>query len=237
MKIRIGVGITRVHKINEQLKSEWQKTEPLMQDTDEFEFIFCPHIDNEYGERKGVAKSKNFCLRFLINNNCQHIFLFDDDAYPRHPDWYKVFIDSAKAMGQHHLSYIPNKGHLMGKLSDKTKGLLFGELVKYDYAWGCMMYFTRHCIETAGGYNEDFEVYGYEHCELSCRIHNMGLTAFPYLTIKDVTKYIYSCNFEGFPEGLEPETHSLDGLNMKPILYKNEQLFRKMYKSDKKISL
>jgi hypothetical protein len=233
MSQKIGLGITKFEGIDTSIVNKF--TEFHMNSEDPL-FMINLHIDTKEN-RKGVAKSKNINIRELMDWEADHIFLFDSDCWPISPDWYLKFIETAKATRQEHLSYIPNRGNYMGNLSQEVKGQEFGDLLVYPYGWGCMQYYTKECIEIAGGYNEAFEVYGYEHLEFSMRIHNMGLTSYPYLTIKDVTKYIYSCDFEGFPEGLKPENHSLDGLDMKPILAHNFALFEKMSKNDKKIAL
>jgi hypothetical protein len=55
-----------------------------------------------------------------------------------------------------------------------------------------MLFFTRHCINTAGGFDERFQGWGYEHAELSRRIYNMDLTPAPYLDIRDSKGLFYS---------------------------------------------
>lgn len=233
--MKIGIGITSVNGIRGDVFKYGVKMHEENNLNDSFEYSV--HFDNP-NNRKGIAKSKNYCLRELMALGCDHIFLFDDDTWPIGHDWYNKFIVSAFLNNQHHLSYLPERGNYMGQLSNIVRPREFGEgLLIYPYSWGCMLYFDRHCIETCGGYNEEFEIYGYEHCELSMRIYNMGQCDNPYMTIENVWDYIYACDFEGFPKGLEPKNHSLDGIQVQKYLDKNEQLFKKMYKSDKKIPL
>lgn len=234
--MKIGIGLTCIEGVRTKLL-KWTNTTIDFKFGQRIELVYVQNVDH-FENRIGIAKAKNNCLRRLIEQHCDHFFLFDDDTFPMRSDWHLKFIEAAQKNKQHHLSYLPEKGNYMGKLSNIAKAMPFGDgLLIYPYSWGNMLYFDNYCIETAGGYNEDFEIYGYEHCELSMRIYNMGLTAAPYMTIENVRDYIYACDYEGFPKWLEPENHSLDGLDMAPILEKNRKLFEKMYKSDKKIEL
>ena len=223
---RIGVGITAMHNVRDALFQHTMRkhTENNPQDN----IVYSIHYDNALN-RKGIAKSKNECLRELIKAEVDHIFLFDDDCFPIHPDWYKEFIAAAQIMNQHHLMYIPGKTHNRDGSGKGVQGAHFGDLIQYTHSWGCMLYFTKECIEKAGGYNEEFEIYGYEHAELSCRIHNMGLTSFPFMTIQNVTKFIYSVDYEGSPPGVENDgTSSMTGLDAKAIVNRNSILYQKM---------
>jgi len=56
-----------------------------------------------FKERVGIAKSKNKCLELL--EDCDHIFLYDDDFYPVKKGWEKIYINTAKLIGCHHLCF------------------------------------------------------------------------------------------------------------------------------------
>lgn len=53
--------------------------------------------------RNGIAKSKNKCLELL--EDCEHIFLFDDDFYPTKRNWDKHYIRASQLSGSKHLSF------------------------------------------------------------------------------------------------------------------------------------
>src|SRR5690606_30128745 len=48
---------------------------------------------------KGIAASKNACLVAL--EGCDHIFLFDDDTWPKVDEWWVPYVDSPEP----HLMY------------------------------------------------------------------------------------------------------------------------------------
>lgn len=50
-------------------------------------------------ENVGIPKAKNKCLE--LAQDCEHIFLFDDDIYPIVDNWHVSYIESPEA----HLSY------------------------------------------------------------------------------------------------------------------------------------
>lgn len=137
----------------------------------------CPYIgaDFTFNERAGISKVKNKCLELAYNTGCQNIFLFDDDTFPIKQGWHEAYINS----GAHHLSYSFSKPI---RQDDKFK--------YHHYPNGCMLYFTRKCIDTVGGFDTQFSN-KYEHTELSRRIYNAGLTAHPAMDIIGSSEYIY----------------------------------------------
>ena len=56
-------------------------------------------------QQLGVSKSKNLILDNLLNKNCTHIFLIEDDNLIIHPDVFEVYINTANYYGVHHLAY------------------------------------------------------------------------------------------------------------------------------------
>lgn len=122
------------------------------------------HSDTEY---KGVGYSKNRCLNFL--SDCDYQFLFDDDCMPIKPKWELDYIYS----GLHHAAYTFDRQILSQQPN----------YIEYEKPNGCMMFFTKVCIQKVGGWDLDFKGYGYEHVNLSDRIYNNGLTPARYLDI------------------------------------------------------
>jgi len=231
--MKIGVGVTFIKGIREQFYKNWfwKMEAGLLGDADFTNVVTIDDPEN----RKGVAHQKNECLRNL--KDCDHIFLFDDDTWPIHPDWYKVFIDAAAEAGQEHLMYIAPFTHSRGENPKPTDCIPFKNLLKYEISHGCMLYFTKKCIEVAGGFDERFKIYGYEHSELSRRIYNIGLTSAPFLTIPDVQKYIHACDFDGYSDGTKEQGNSTDGLDLTETLRQNSRLYIQLQHSKTKIPL
>lgn len=135
-------------------------------------FDCCPnvpiyrHNDINY---KGVVYSKNRCLQVLYDNGFDYFFLFDDDCLISNPKFYEPYINS----GLEHAAYTFNRQ--LKTVNDK-----YAEYIDPN---GCMLFFTRNCIEKSGGWDTAFKGYGYEHSELSSRIYNLGLTPARFIDI------------------------------------------------------
>lgn len=114
---------------------------------------------------KGIAQAKNDCLRNL--ENCSDIFLFDDDIYPVIKDWHIPYIES----GVKHLSYTFGR-EILG---------FTGNCKVLAKPCGCMLYIHRDCLDAVGGFDEEYTMYSGEHEDFSRRVHNAGLTPFPYM--------------------------------------------------------
>jgi len=139
-------------------------TEPLAEATYRFD------------QNVGIATAKNKCFELL--DDCDHIFLFDDDCYPKVKGWELPYIESPEP----HLMYI-FEDLISGQLKDTKKLYDDGDLLAYDHARGCMLYFDRKCLDVAGGMDTEYRKWGYEHADLSNRIFNLGLTKFRFMDV------------------------------------------------------
>jgi len=126
--------------------------------------------------QKGIAKAKNMCLALL--DDCEHIFLFDDDTYPEFDNWFLPYTNS----GEPHLSFTFGR-----KILKQSNGL-----TEYELPCGCMLYINRKCLNIVGGFDTDFEGYSYEHVNYSQRVYNCGLTSAKYLDVAGSDKLIHS---------------------------------------------
>ena len=169
--MRIGIGCTTYNrpamlaKFYEQIKelSSYEVDLYIAEDTDE--------------DRRGVAYRKNECLRAL--QHCDHIFLFDDDAYPIKRGWEDFFIKSGN-------------GHLLFLSAYHNKIATFNDVEIYADCGGVFMYMTKEVVEKVGAFNESFTPYAFEHAEYTQRIHKTGLQRYPYSCLKGTSEYLYS---------------------------------------------
>lgn len=125
---------------------------------------------------EGIAKAKNKCLAMC--DGFDFVFLLDDDIFSLDKSWTDEYINS----GLEHAMYIFDR-----ELQERTQ-----KYFSYELPRGCMLFLTRKVIDTAGGMDEDFAVWGYEHAEYSRRIFNMGLTPAPFIDIPNVIDLFYS---------------------------------------------
>ena len=137
----------------------------------------------------GIAKAKNQCLAQL--DDCDRIFLFDDDIFPRWINWYLPYINS----GIDHLSFTFDKLHHGGTNGNRKLIKSENGLNVYQNPCGCMLYINRKCLDTVGGFDERFIGWGYEHVNLSQRIFNAGLTPYPFMDVKNSLSLLHSMDY------------------------------------------
>lgn len=180
----IGIGITSHNrcKMAEYSISMWKEFLPTganLAIVDDGSTIPLKSANYRFEERQGISIAKNKCLELLENND--HIFLVDDDIYPLDPNWATWYTHS----NLQHACYIFDRKLLWTEPDYKA----------YELPRGCLLYFTKHCVEIAGGFDTNF-TNQYEHAELSRRIFNMKLTPSAYIDIPHSKGLFYSYDEE-----------------------------------------
>jgi glycosyltransferase involved in cell wall biosynthesis len=137
--------------------------------------------------RRGISGSKNVCLSFLTE--CDNVFLFDDDCYPKLPNWDVPFIKLKDSFG--HLSLIRQLGD--AKMEKKSGYNVF------QLSQGMCLFFTRKCLDSIKGYDEKFGYYGYEHSDISNRAKIAGFCGdenTAYICPSEAENYLYSLDID-----------------------------------------
>ncbi len=147
-----------------------------------------PEATYRFTKNVGIAAAKNKCFELL--DDCEHIFLFDDDAYPLCEGWYLPYIESKEP----HLMYIFPDFSTSVKLNDTSLLYQNDEIKAYSHPRGVMCYFKRICLDKVGGMDAVFGKWGWEHPDLSNRIYNAGLTSYKYMDVVGSEKLIYSAD-------------------------------------------
>ena len=136
----------------------------------------------------GIVASKKRSLEALIDAGCEHLFLWDDDAYPISDNWHVPYVESPEP----HLAY--QFLDLAGAQKLKDMAVLYRDEqhIAYTGQRGVMLYYHRSAIERVGGFDP---VYGrgmYEHPDLALRIHNAGLSTWAFADVTRSETLIYS---------------------------------------------
>lgn len=136
----------------------------------------------------GIVASKNASLTALMDAGCEHLFLWDDDAWPVADGWHLPYIESPEP----HLAY--QFLDLAGprKLNDLAVLYSDDKHVAYTGQRGVMLYYHRSAIERVGGFDWIYGRGMYEHSDLALRIHNAGLTTWAYADVTGSDKLIHS---------------------------------------------
>ncbi|HCU2333896.1 TPA: glycosyltransferase family 2 protein [Klebsiella aerogenes] len=136
----------------------------------------------------GIVASKNASLSALMDAGCEHLFLWDDDAWPIADGWHLPYIESPEP----HLAYQFLDLAGRNKLNDIAVLFRDDKHIAYTGQRGVMLYYHRSAVEKVGGFDP---VYGrgmYEHSDLALRIHNAGLTTWAYADVVGSEKLIHS---------------------------------------------
>jgi hypothetical protein len=183
----IGVAIT-THDRPDTLKralDAWKKYLPsnaILVVVDDASKIKVTNATYRFDKPVGVAIAKNKCIEILMKSGVQHLFLFDDDCWPKVSDWWKPYVNGKEP----HYSHTFN---LIEIYRDKN-------IVATHAVGGTMLYYKRDVIEDVGGMRTCFGTWGCEHVNLSDRIFNRGWTTFRYQDIPDAYdgKIFYECD-------------------------------------------
>lgn len=143
-------------------------------------------IRNE--KNSGIAVTKNKGIEALMDAGCEHLFLFDDDAFPLVEEWWKPYVDSPEP----HLMYMFEDLSGPNKLRDVKVLYDDGEHRAFTGPRGVMLYAHRSVIDKVGGMDLIYGRWGYEHGDWSNRIHHAGLTTWRYADVIGSDKLIYS---------------------------------------------
>ena len=175
---KIGIGISRTPDRDLVDVSKWHKLMPNNSTL---------VVENDINFT-GVAATKNRLLAQL--DDCDHIFLFDDDTYPIAPGWWKPYVESKEP----HLVY---QFKLPGKPKSDMRELYRDEdIVAYSHTRGAMLYIERRVLDVVGGMDTRYNN-GYEHPDWTNRIHNAGLTTLRAMDVPGSDKLLYCLDQDG----------------------------------------
>ncbi|MDY0886293.1 glycosyltransferase family 2 protein [Kosakonia sp. CFBP8986] len=136
----------------------------------------------------GIVASKNASLTALMDAGCEHIFLWDDDAWPIADGWWLPYIESPEP----HLAYQFLDLAGARKLNDIAVLYRDDQHIAYTGQRGVMLYYHRSAIERVGGFDPIYGRGMYEHSDLALRIHNAGLTSWAFADVVGSEKLIHS---------------------------------------------
>lgn len=135
----------------------------------------------------GIARASNRCLELLMAAGCDHLFIFDDDAWPIDDNWWEPYVEGHEP----HAMAIFDKPD--GAVKSQVEVLYEDETYKaYHSTRGYMLYVERRVVETVGGMDPRFGKWGWEHMSWSDRIHSAGFTTARYMDVKGSERLIYS---------------------------------------------
>lgn len=124
-----------------------------------------PLTQYRYSEKRlGIAGAKNYCLHLL--QDCEQVFLLDDDAWPSQADWPSLWLLPVLAHGVGHSLWNMQFSHM---IRTECIGSGLTQLDVWNHCCGLALHFTRACLNALGGFDPRAGLYGYEHAQMSVR--------------------------------------------------------------------
>lgn len=155
----------------------------------------CTHalVDIYYRNVKedvGVGYCKNVALKYLMQCNCDHLFLIEDDIDIKDDNVFKVYIDTAKAYKLQHLNFCMawdsiTKKYLYPAYSINNKNNV--KISIFNRLCGDFEYFTKEVIQQVGLFDAKHYINALEHAEHTYRIAIDGYTT-PFYAFADIYK-------------------------------------------------
>lgn len=159
---RIGIGIITCNR--EHFFKELIETIPdvdtivVVNDGKPYNNEVYPSKINEVIQHKrklGIGKTKNDALRYLTNDNCEHIFVFEDDVALEDPLAIEKYIEASKASGVLHFNYAYHgKWNKDSANFPKPKKIINYKnnvnIALHDMLTGALSYFRKNVLEDVG---------------------------------------------------------------------------------------
>lgn len=175
--MKIGIGVTTMGKRPIKKAAYASGLRPGTDD------VLLIEVDTN---RNGPAMAKNDTMWKLYNMGCTHMFLFDDDCYPRMGGWADYIITHAR---RNHLEYVGLPESFKSNFVKHADG----ELTFWDGMLGCFLFQTRSMMETVGYYNTAYRRYGFEDSGRNDRMRRaMGYPFGQQPSLLRIPSYIHS---------------------------------------------
>lgn len=191
MKIAISITTHNRHDVFKETLSNIIKFLPAnatLTIIDDASDIPVKEASFRFETQQGIAKAKN--KAFELMGDVDYYFMFDDDCYPKIVDWHLPYINSGL---NHAMMIFPTLSN--GTQTGNRILKRVGNLNYYEHPAGCMLFYTRKCLEMSGGMDEWYGIWGHEHADLSLRIFNNGLTPHPYIDVSHSLKLFHSHDY------------------------------------------
>lgn len=137
------------------------------------------------GHNQGVAKSKNKALKDLMDNECDHIFLIEDDMLIKDPTIFEKYIEASKVSGIQHFMFgyhgPANKGGVSGGVATPRLIVNYNDSVSIAlnrHCVGAFCYYSNESLKRCGYIDETFRN-AFDHVSHSYHLALRGFST-PY---------------------------------------------------------
>jgi GT2 family glycosyltransferase len=231
---RIGIGIitcNRKHFFEKLINSIPEVDEVVVvNDGKPYDNSTYPNKISEiiqHKNNKGISKTKNDALRFLMNHNCDHLFLLEDDIALNDQAIIEKYIKASRVSGILHFNYAYHGFLNRGKNGEPNprKIVVYPEDVKitlHKNVTGALSYYRRDVIAKVGLMDEKYKNV-IEHVDHTFQIIKHGFHP-PFRWFADIE--------ESYSMVLELDINLKESMNAKSILPLNlrTRIFEEYFK-------
>lgn len=157
------------------------------------------HMSVRARRNRGVCANKNRLLAKL--DDCDYIFVLEDDIIIRSPRWIEWYIRTSLESGYEHFSYM-NK---LGRGKKHRKAYKTTHVMKSHGTTGHLAFLTKNVIARCGGYNTKYRGHGFGHLEYSKRINWAFRYGEVFLDSQEGNLCIESPRTKSVSKGNDPE--------------------------------
>jgi len=144
----------------------------------------------------GVGKSKNKAFKYLLNKDCDHIFLIEDDIIIKNVNVFNAYIEARNVTGIQHFNFGyhgPANKEGVSRGVPKPRFVVDYGKVKIAInanSVGAFCYYTKEVLEKVGLIDEEY-TNAFEHVDHDYRIFKAGYYT-PYWNFADLAN---SCDY------------------------------------------
>lgn len=138
----------------------------------------------------GVGKTKNKAFKYLLDQNCDHIFIIEDDIIIKDKEVFEKYIEARNITGIQHFNFgyhgPANKNNVSGGKPSPRFIVDYGkvQIAINPASVGAFCYYTREVLEKVGLIDEQF-LNAFDHVEHDYRIYKAGYST-PYWNWPDL---------------------------------------------------
>lgn len=198
---KIGIGIVTCNRPNFFLKCIQSMPKnyiiAVVNDGADFEDIekLQSQIQFHYVHNKtnlGVGKSKNILFKYLLNQDCDHIFIVEDDIFIKDQNVFDRYIEARKITGIQHFNFgyhgPANRGNISKGTPQPKYVIDYGDvkIAINAHSVGAFCYYTKEVLKKVGLIDEEY-CNAFEHVDHDYRIAKAGYCS-PYWNWPDLAE-------------------------------------------------
>lgn len=180
----------------------------------------------------GVGKSKNILFRYLLDSDCDHIFIIEDDIVIKDPKVFDKYIEASKKSGLEHFLFgyhgPANRG---GVSKGKPSPRFIVDYKDIQIAFnancvGAFCYYSKNSLRKVGLIDEDY-TNAFEHVDHSYRLAKEGFCT-PYYYWPDLANsydLLDEIECSEFSSAIRPRKDWMENIQNGALLFKNKHKY------------